>query len=454
VWLGLDDTDSAGGGCTTWVLTEILRNLPSVDVLGYPRLVRLNPNVPFKTRGNAALGVELGHGRGPAKSIGVFGDRKLLSHARGSDLSPKEMEEVFATALGVVQRGSRWGDEGTDPALAMATRRPSEDFYWRAVREIVTPSEAVEALASVPGSTYVAYGSGQGIVGAVAALAWPAQRRTWEVITYRERSRWGTPRKVESTSVQEMETEFPETFLSWDGDTRRVLVTPHTPCPILFGIRAQRPDRLLAAADKLRSEPRERTVVFESNQGTGDHILPAKIGELEAGTSPSITGTVSAEPKVLPGGHVRFCVSDDTGEIPCLSFEPGKSLPRIARNLTEGDRVRVWGSLPWEGVVPPLKLEGIEILQLQPVEKKVANPVCPGCHRRAGSLGKGKGYRCVRCHRSFPPEAAVREPRDRSQMLGTHLPTPSARRHLSPLPRFLTPLSGNQKRSRRDLHSP
>ena len=30
------------------------------DVIGYPRLVRLNPNIPWKTRGNGAISLQVG----------------------------------------------------------------------------------------------------------------------------------------------------------------------------------------------------------------------------------------------------------------------------------------------------------------------------------------------------------------------------------------------------------
>jgi len=52
--IGIDDTDSIKGGCTTWLATEIIAELSEFDLIGPPRLVRLNPNVPWKTRGSYA----------------------------------------------------------------------------------------------------------------------------------------------------------------------------------------------------------------------------------------------------------------------------------------------------------------------------------------------------------------------------------------------------------------
>ena len=68
--IGLDDTDSVKGGCTTWLATEIIKDLSEFDLIGNPRLVRLNPNVPWKTRGNGAVSLIFGKGTGSKKIIG------------------------------------------------------------------------------------------------------------------------------------------------------------------------------------------------------------------------------------------------------------------------------------------------------------------------------------------------------------------------------------------------
>ena len=65
--VGIDDTDSLDGGCTTWVALRVIEELlPDFDLIGSPRLVRLNPDVPWKTRGNGA--VALAFGRGAARA--------------------------------------------------------------------------------------------------------------------------------------------------------------------------------------------------------------------------------------------------------------------------------------------------------------------------------------------------------------------------------------------------
>ena len=54
--IGLDDTDAPGGLCTTWLGAVLARRLEAAGVpVRERRLVRLNPNAPFRTRGNAAI---------------------------------------------------------------------------------------------------------------------------------------------------------------------------------------------------------------------------------------------------------------------------------------------------------------------------------------------------------------------------------------------------------------
>ena len=55
-YLGLDDTDSLAGGCTTHLFSKILGDLPDyASMIGLPRLVRLYPFAQRRTRGNAAV---------------------------------------------------------------------------------------------------------------------------------------------------------------------------------------------------------------------------------------------------------------------------------------------------------------------------------------------------------------------------------------------------------------
>ncbi|HHI00902.1 MAG TPA: tRNA(Ile2) 2-agmatinylcytidine synthetase, partial [Thermococcus litoralis] len=54
--IGIDDTDSPNGMCTTYLGALLYREISRIaEPLDLPKLIRLNPNVPYKTRGNGAV---------------------------------------------------------------------------------------------------------------------------------------------------------------------------------------------------------------------------------------------------------------------------------------------------------------------------------------------------------------------------------------------------------------
>ncbi len=57
--VGIDDTDSRSGMCTTYLCTVLVDELESYGEVSTPVLVRLNPCIPFKTRGNGAVAFEI-----------------------------------------------------------------------------------------------------------------------------------------------------------------------------------------------------------------------------------------------------------------------------------------------------------------------------------------------------------------------------------------------------------
>ncbi len=431
VWIGIDDTDSPAGGCTTWVLSELLAEARAagIDLLGEPRLVRLNPNVPWKTRGNAALSARFGRGRGPRRRVGEIGGRPVWSYAAGRPLPPAAARAWIDRAWQVVVRCSHAGVPGTDPALVAAPRRLSASLYWAAVREVVPVARARAELRE-SGATVRTLGEDRGIVGAAAAIAWPGAHPTWELLAYRTEERVGRPRTVDAASVRRAVRRHPGLFLCEDRRTRRLLVAPHTPCPILFGLRGVAPGAPLRARRTIRSEPVDRWVLFRTNQGTGDHLVDRPFSGFAPFTAGRWRGTVGSDPEVRSGGHVAFSVVDQDGAaVPCIAFEPTKTLPPVARRLVPGDRVQVWGSRASD---PTVRLEGLKILALVPRSGPPHPPRCPSCGTSARSLGRLRGYRCARCRRRWPPEAARTGPTTTTLRVGSYHPTPSARRHLAP----------------------
>ena len=80
MYVAVDDTDSSTWMCTTFLATELIRALDDLDLIGFPRLVRLNPAVPWKTRGNGALCIRVGKGSGKRQYIGNIANREIFCY--------------------------------------------------------------------------------------------------------------------------------------------------------------------------------------------------------------------------------------------------------------------------------------------------------------------------------------------------------------------------------------
>ena len=429
LWIGVDDTDSLGGMCTTYLATELIRALTDeYDLIGYPRLVRLNPNIPWKTRGNGAICVRVGRGSGPADVVGEIDGHEMLSYARWrGPADPRRAEEIVDA---LVTQWARFDDGTTNPGFAVLVRPPSPSLYWKAVRGIVLKEEALRFAAGL--GVVREYKNGRGVIGALSAIAWRPRDRTYEILAYRDPGRWGTRRQVDEASVIEMDRALPSTFNNFDYDNERVVIAPRSPCPILFGIRGDDPKDLRRAIERIRGEEPERWFVFETNQGTDDHVVRTR--RPIPRTTIRFQSSVSEEPVILPGGHVVLRLP----EIQVTAYEPSKQFRQVVRQLLPGDRVEVVGAVRENPRT--LNLEKLRVISPVRREVKVANPVCPSCGKHAKSMGRGRPFRCARCGLRLPRSKANFSFPPRAISEGWYEPPVGSRRHLSkPLKRMRGP---------------
>ncbi len=431
LWVGVDDTDSLRGMCTTFLATEIVRELTlEYDLIGYPRLVRLNPNIPWKTRGNGALALRFGSGAGRPFTVGRIGGREVPSFPRS-----RGREDPEALRQPLEELVSRWSvldDPTTNPAYAILRVRPPASLYWRAVRGIVSRRDAREAARGL--GILRGYKNGRGVIGATAAVAWRPRDRTYEVLAYRHPSLWGLKRDIDAASVRQMDTQYPSTFNNYDYANDKVVLAPHSPCPVLFGIRGDDPTVLPEALRAIRGEAPERWLLFETNQGTDDHVR-ADDWSLRPFTATSLEGRVASRPTTLPGGHVFFELQGRRG-VTVGAYEPSKQFRDVVRALRVGDWVRVTGSM--RDVPRTLNLERLEVVSLAESLRKLGNPRCSACGKAMKSAGRGAGFRCVRGHSKVPAGAVINLREDREIATGLYEPPACARRHLAkPIRRIL-----------------
>lgn len=409
--IGLDDTDSKEGMCTTYLAAVLIEKLAAFGKIeGYPLLVRLNPNIIYKTRGNAALAIPIRLKR--SEDAGTV--RKLV-------IETVEEMAVFSaenTNPGVVFIGEASEDMKKDIAT----------FSMRAVQDVLEISEAEELLERYRIS-HKGFKNKRGLIGALAAAGFVLTGlpdSTYELIAYREKKRWGTPRVIDEDSVWKA-AEQPDTWDTADHENRRIVFAPHSPDPILFGIRGKSKIAVRRAFSFIKSEPVEIYVVYMTNQNTDMHLLRAKIGDVLDLRSYILEGTVSKPPKTITGGHVIFEINDGTASIECAAFEPTKGFRSIIRQLRQGDEVTVYGSVKDS----TLNLEKIKLTSLN--HNELRNPLC--CGKRMKSMGRGQGFRCGKC--GAKAKELVIEPIKRNISTGFYEVPPSARRHLSkPLARY------------------
>ncbi|WP_135303599.1 tRNA(Ile)(2)-agmatinylcytidine synthase [Haloarcula amylovorans] len=402
--VGLDDTDSRETGmCTTYAAARLADAIR--DAGGHVErllLIRLNPAVEHKTRGNAALAVH-------------------------TDLDADRATDLVRETLSLAQTD----DPMTNPGAVVADCAPEDvppqvsEFTVDAIREIQDRVTATQ-LSDFAGFARVERGNGRGLVGALAAVgAWAAlDDWTYEHIAYRERERWGTDREVDEASVRvAADAHYSAVWDTVDRESGYPVCVPRTPCPILYGIRGDDPEACRAVADDIESEPVAERATFLTNQGTDIHLQDATMADVVADSAYRVTGTVADPPTTREGGHVFLTLADGDDGLRCAAFEPTKRFRDRVRALREGDRITVCGEVSGG----TLKLEKFAVRDL--VRTELVTPDCPDCGRSMSSAGRNQGYRCRDCKTSTDGKAE--RPLDRSLEPGWYEVPPVARRHIA-----------------------
>lgn len=411
--VGIDDTDSKEGMCTTYVGAKILEELSEIGIepAEHPHLIRLNPNWKGKTRGNCAISFVL-------------------------DIDKHQTPKVKKIALEKVEELAELHIKETTPGVAFYSGSEIPDelkSHSKDVVQEVVAIEKAEKLAKKINAEIHKFRAGRGIIGALAAIGHPLKEDyTYELIAYRKKENRGTPRRIDEESVRRMnKATSPKTFDNIDSETGEIQINPHTPCPILYGIRSEDQETAFEAQKMVKEEePVELTQLYKTNQGTDEHLQPAKVEDIEPYESVIVEGVISDKPETRRGGHVFFSLKDETEEINCAAFEPTQRFRKVIRKLVPGDKIKVYGGVKEKQFPLTINLEKIDILDLKPVKRK-ENPTCENCGKKMTSAGTEKGYLCRDCGIKLPPKAGREVEVERDLETGIHEVPPSARRHLA-----------------------
>lgn len=405
--IGIDDTDSPDGMCTTYLASQIINKLEDngIKLQDYPRLIRLNPFARFKTRGNG--GVSL----------------KILNDDKASLAKKIVLDEV--------ERLSMFDCDNTNPGVVFyegEITKPMEEYAFRAIYEFITIEEAEEFGKSVNCEIHK-FKKGRGIIGSIAAISLPLTDCTYELLAYRSSENYGTKRQIDYESVYRMDKEtFPDTFENIDYSEDYIAIEPKTPCPVLYGIRSNGPDALKKAKSIVEvSEPIVDWCIFKTNQHTDMHIQKVSdIASMKQYGCYEVVGEVKNKPTIIDGGHMFFYIFDESGEIECGAYEPTKDFRKIVSHLRPGDIIKVFGGI---GEQETFNIEKFQVIKLNDVEYQ--NPICE-CGKRMTSAGKGKGFKCKKCGNKISSceKVPVKVPRNLNNSEFYETPV-SARRHLS-----------------------
>ena len=385
-WLGLDDTDSLNGGCTTEVLFQLLQDLPDNVSFRTPRLVRLWPFAKRRTRGNASVAVEL---------IAEH-EEELLTHL---DQWWAEHIDSLKGDVGTSDHSDR-RQYPTDPGMIWTSNSASDEtFYKSAVSSEIQLQDLPEVTR---------HWGGNGRIGATAAVLWPAIRCTYEAIAWRSNEAEGK-RQLDEEALVEVE-DLEDTFLCRNPKLGTSLLAPRGNSPVLFGIRSLTKEGAQQALDILEhgknTEPTKGSLVFQTNQATGDHL------------GKPIEAVVRAK-SILKKGHVVLETTKGTW----MAFRQSGQVALLSQWVISGD------TLIGNGLRDEKDVLHLELLCVKKSISEQKRPLCVQCNKSMKSMGKNQGLRCKNCNlttdRGWVEVERIPPFKDWVQ------PPPSSRRHLS-----------------------
>ena len=409
IHIGIDDTDSPKGMCTTFLAYKIVKFLEKnkVQFVDYPSLIRFNPNIPWKTRGNGAVRL----------SIKTNNPKKIKNKIT------KFVDDYSETKNGANPGLVFYENEIVTPSF----HKFSELALWK----LISREKAKQfILENKIDSFYL--GNGQGLVGAIGAIGYKFSDHTFELLSYRKKSQFGKKRIIAKDSVKNMQSvTFPETFNSYDIESDRALITPHGPDPVFYGIRGENAESVVTASKIVKAnEKLDGYMVFKSNQGTSDHLKnELDVNDLRPYTSGFLVGQVCSNPIMMQGGHVFFSIRVKDKKIKCGIYKPTK-ITTIAQNLILNDKIRIGGGIR-KASKNHERIVNVEFLDVMELAKdiRVSNPSCKKCSKKMKSKGSKQGFECTKCGNRSYVKSTSEIPRKIQCKL--YLPVMSAHRHLT-----------------------
>ncbi len=395
--------------CTTFLAYKIVNYLKKQksEFLDFPRLIRFNPNIPWKTRGNGAVSLKI-KTKNPSKIKNKI----------------KKFVSKYSDTLNGANPGLVFYEQHDIPS---SFTQFSELALWQLINR-----EQAKTFAKKNNLEIFYIGNGQGLIGAIGAIGYKFQDHTFELLCYRKSSKFGTQRKISHQSVKAMQKRtFPYTFNSYDNKKSKVLIMPHSPDPVFYGVRGEKIDVLLNATKILETEEKlAGHLIFKSNQGTNDHLKNTFTkSTMKPFASGIVSGSVLDKPQITKGGHVFFSLDCNGEKINCAVYKE-TGITHVALGLIKEDKISVGGGIRKASKNFPRVLN-IEFIEIISIKKQIikSNPICNRCKKSMKSKGTKQGFQCVKCGSRSINKNNIEIPRKIEKKI--YLPDVGAHRHLS-----------------------
>ena len=428
MWIGIDDTDSRNAGCTTYIAFRIVSTFAD-RVSSLPRLVRLNPNLKYKTRGNGALSVRISSMTGGEKTVvGRFDRNEISLNLQNDDTYPDFPEiddkSMMEKVREIVEEYYEKNQPNTNPGIVISSKKFDADIYRRALENDI-PMDYIEEILKRTDSIYHKIGNGRGIIGATSSIAWDRKRTTYELLNYKYPKAEYVDDEVK-TIIGKIAESYESTFNNMELEDGKICLFPKDRTPVIYGIRGLVFDDLIQIQEEINSrfpDFERNYMIFATNQGTDDHIIKLDYGmEPRELASYEITGFINELPFRKEGGHLFFGVKAGDINIRAAAFEPSKGFRDELDKLEIGDQVKLFGSYS-RGTI---KIEKLELIHPATIYERRA-PLCSKCGSRTVNIGSLK-YRCTKCSNTMEPEYVKNDDKRKALKLE---PPAYARRHLS-----------------------
>lgn len=373
VVIGVDDHDSTKAGCTTHFSVLLMREIgrQGFNIKGIPKLVRLNPNLPWKTRGNASIGF----------TINI-----------NEDEIPKIKEIIENLSFKYVTEISKGFEMNRKPGYAIAKlsdlQQVMDDvqrFYEMSLSDVIT-TDLARRFAK---NRKITIGGDRGIIGSIASMGFSGDY-SFELLTYRVRDNWSKERIVDKSSVIDADTKlFPNVSSNYDYFKNVPMIFSHGTDPVLYGLRGTDPYTLLEEMNLVKTnEAIDFFMLFKTNQMTDVHIKRTGNNFYQTAKVEFKVDSI----KILEGGHVIINGYD----FPVMVYKETRELSSMSKELLNGDIIEVIGPVkPSYNNSKIIEAERIKVVSLNDIKEEVL--VCPKCGRKMESAGRNKGYRCKRC---------------------------------------------------------